>query len=105
MGWNNSFSRRKTLDLVNLDPKTLDLDKSIFAGLNIDKMLPQITCPVLMIYGNPELGSILTRDEAEHIVSTIPNCVFEFMEDVGHAPQQENPAKSFTMISNFLESL
>lgn len=68
-------------------------------------MLESVTQPALPIYGNPELGGLLRREQGEHIASKIRGCASEYMEGVGHTPYQEKPAETFTYIANFLESL
>ena len=107
LGDNSAFGRRKAKDLVQLDPDTLGqaLDRTAFDGFDPDSSLQAIRCPTLLIYGNTELGGIISQEDAERITSLIPDCAPEFMEDAGHAPNLSHPMQTCTLISNFLESL
>ena len=101
----NAQGRKWASWMSQLDPgpPAAALDRSLWEGVEVETMLQRISCPVLLIYGDPEKGSILTQEQVETIVSTIPDCVSDFM-DVGHVPH-EQPMQNAIILTDFLVSL
>ena len=60
-----------------------DLD-SYFEGFPNDAVDSRITCPVLLVGGNPQMGALLTQDDIERAVSVLPNAAGIVLETVGH---------------------
>ena len=56
--------RRRARCLSNVDPAIVSmmLDNSYMKDFDLDRVLPKINCPVLLIQGNPDLGGVF-RDE------------------------------------------
>jgi pimeloyl-ACP methyl ester carboxylesterase len=99
-------SRRKWASWISqLDPGPVAafFDKSHWEGFEAETTLKSISCPVLLIYGDPEKGSILTQEQVEYILSAIPDCVSDSM-DVGHVPHDQ-PVQNAAILTDFLESL
>lgn len=48
------------------------------------ELLKEITCPVLLLQGNPELGGVITDGEVEHTLSILPEAYHAYIEGVGH---------------------
>src|SRR5258708_27092974 len=63
------------------------------SGFDYERLLPLITCPVLIIQGNPTLGGLLTNEEIEHAMILLPHATVANMETVGHPlhTQQKEP--------------
>lgn len=93
--------------LSQLDPGPLEavLDGSLMEGFEPETMLKNISCPVLYIHGNPEKGGVLTKEQAEFIVSAIPDCVSEYWDDAGHATHANDLMRYVGAVTYFLESL
>jgi pimeloyl-ACP methyl ester carboxylesterase len=102
----NTWDRTRAVWLSQLDPGTLAaaLDKSLYAGFDAERLLKRISCPVLLIYGDPEKGSVLTREQVDVVRSAIPDCVADFV-DAGHMPRGTQPMQTVMILINFLESL
>jgi hypothetical protein len=66
-------------------------------------MLKDISCPTLLFHGNPEKGSVLTKEQTEFIVSAIPDCVSEYCDDAGHFGGDNQ--RHVEAVTTFLESL
>jgi pimeloyl-ACP methyl ester carboxylesterase len=104
----NAGGRAWALALSQLDPGAITavFDGSHWEGFDAETMLKYISCPVLLIYGDPEKewGSELTQEQVEYIVSAIPDCVADFV-DAGHGTHMEQPVQTAHIITSFLESL
>jgi pimeloyl-ACP methyl ester carboxylesterase len=102
----NTWDRTRALWLSQLDPGTVAaaIDKSIYEGYETEAMLKRISCPVLLIYGDPAKGSVLTQEQVDVIRTSIPDCVADFV-DAGHLPRSDQPMKTMMILINFLESL
>ena len=71
-------------------------------GHDTDALLRQITCPALLIQGNPELGAALQDDDLKYMVERISNCDVVHMQDIGHVlPSGE----SLLSVQKFIESV
>lgn len=80
------------------------LDKSVYDGFGVETTLKRISCPVLLIHGDPAKGSVLTREQVEAIRSAIPDCVADLL-DAGDRPRSDQPMKTLHILMHFLESL
>ncbi len=63
-------------------------------------LLPQITCPTLLVRGAE--SDILSRETAERMVREIPNCRLVEVPDAGHSVPLDNPAGFIAAIDGFL---
>ena len=89
------------------DPETLAmmLDGSSFAGWDPRKTLPQISCPTLLLQGNPELDALLTDDDVKLALRLLPNAEHVKFPLLGHALFMQQPKPVLKEISRFLSSL
>jgi len=77
----------KTLSM--LDPGVLDYHAEgradeYLAGFDLEKMLPSITCPVLLIQGNPSLGAMMTDESVASALDVLPDAISVYIEGSGH---------------------
>ena len=77
----------KTLSI--LDPGVLEYHaegrvNEYLAGFDLEKMLPSITCPVLLIQGNPSLGAMMTDESAASALAVLPDAISVKIEGSGH---------------------
>ena len=77
----------KTLSM--LDPGVLDYHaegraEEYLEGFDLVEMLPKITCPVLLVQGNPNLGGMLTDESVEFALAALPDAVSVLIEGSGH---------------------
>ena len=58
-----ALARKRAADLMKLDKKTIKavLDRTVFDGFNLDRLLSKVVCPVLVIRGNPELDAFIIK--------------------------------------------
>jgi pimeloyl-ACP methyl ester carboxylesterase len=109
VGVENAEKRQMAFRLSQLDPGPLEawFDRSIWEGFKPETMLKDISCPTLLIHGNPEIdwASVLTKEQAELIVSAIPDCVSDYWDDAGHGTHFIHSMRFVGVVTQFLESL
>ena len=66
-------------------------------------LLPQVTCPVLIIHGVDE--QLIPFHEAEMMKQHLPNSKLEIISGAGHLPNMEQPNKYNQAIREFILSL
>ena len=77
-------NRAETLSHVDPDVVLTILEDRHIEGYDTDALLRQITCPVLLIQGNPELGAALNDEDVKYMAERIQSCDIVHMQDVGH---------------------
>ena len=90
--------------LSHVDPAVVSsiLEDRHVEGYDTDVLLRQITCPVLLIRGNPASGSALRDEDVMYFVERLSHCEIVDMQDVGHGlPSGE----SLSRVENFLKSV
>lgn len=98
--------------LSQLDPEVLEFHaegriQEILENDNPDTWLPQISCPVLLLQGNPSLGGIMTDRDVEHALSVLPDVSHVLIEHAGHGLgfSTWEVAPLLRAVTDFLESL
>ncbi len=86
------------------DPETIAmlLAGSSFAGWDPRTILPQITCPTLLLQGNPELDALLTDDDVKLALALLPNGKHIKFPLLGHALFMQQPKPVLNAINAFL---
>jgi pimeloyl-ACP methyl ester carboxylesterase len=89
------------------DPETLamTLDGSSFAGWDPAQILPKISCPTLLLQGNPELDALLTDDDVRFALRLLPNATHVKFPLLGHALFMQQPKPVLNAMLSFLGSL
>lgn len=94
--------RAETLSHVDPDVVATILEDRHMEGIDPDTLLRQITCPVLLIQGDPNLGAALREEDLAYMMERIPNCDVVRMQDIGHGlPSGE----SLSRVETFLRSV
>jgi esterase len=62
--------------------------------------LTNITCPTLLVRG--EASDILSPEDAQRMVASIPNCRLVEVPDSGHAVPLDNPSGFLAAVRGFL---
>lgn len=95
----------KSLSLLDPDVLTMAIDGRATEGYDSDTVLRQITCPVLLLQGDPALGGALEDRDAEYAVSLLSRCTFVHLPGVGHGIHSWQPEAFRRVVVDFLESL
>jgi pimeloyl-ACP methyl ester carboxylesterase len=90
---------------MRTDPDVLSmaLDGSAYEKLQPKSILPQISCPVLLLQGNPELDALLTDADvatAKHLLRRVEHIKFPLL---GHALFMQRPRPVLEAITGFLD--
>jgi hypothetical protein len=64
-----------------------------------------ISCPVLIIQGNPAHGGLLTNEEIERALTLLPRIIIARMETVGHPLHTQEKEPVLFALTSFLETL
>ena len=98
--------------LCMLDPGVLDYHAEgrvdeFLEGFELEEMLHNISCPVLLVQGNPSLGGMMTNQSVEYALTELPDATHVLIEDAGHGlgldTWEVNPL--LRVIFGFLEPL
>jgi pimeloyl-ACP methyl ester carboxylesterase len=88
--------------LTDPDALAMTLDGSSFAGWDPAQILPKISCPTLLLQGNPELDALLTDDDVKLALQLLPNARPVKFPLLGHALFMQQPKPVLQAITTFL---
>lgn len=90
---------------LQTDPDTLAmaLDGSSYDGWDPQRVLPRISCPTLLLQGNPELGALLSDEDAELALKLLPDGELVKFQLLGHALFMQQPQPVLEAVVCFLE--
>ena len=95
-----------------MDPGVLEYHaegraREFLEGFDLDQILACITCPVLLLQGNPSLGGMMTNEVVKHVQSILPNTTHVLIEAAGHGLGLDTWEVSplIRAVTSFLESL
>ena len=74
----------KQMDSGVLDYHATGRVEDFLEGFELDKILEQIQCPVLLIQGNASLGGMMTNDAIKHVEAIVSNVEHAYIESAGH---------------------
>ena len=90
--------------LEGLDPQVLQaiIDDEQMKGVSLPALASRVTCPVLLLRGNPELGSALREQDVEFALRDFSDIQVLEMESIGHGIV---PIPLLPQVLAFLESI
>jgi pimeloyl-ACP methyl ester carboxylesterase len=97
--------RARTLSLLDPDVLTQVLDGSGTEKHDIEAYLQQISCPALLLRGDPALGGAIQDRDVERLISLFPACLIVPMPEVGHGIHSQQPVEFSNVVSAFLETV
>jgi pimeloyl-ACP methyl ester carboxylesterase len=95
-------------DLNRLDPAVWDVWMDLprnFEGWDTDGLLKKIRCPVLLQYGEQELGSIIYDGEAERAANLIKRGGILQIKGSGHSAMIAQPEEFLALASEFIREV
>lgn len=92
---------------IRTDPECLrmTLDRSSHAGWKPERILPRITCPVLLLQGNPELDALLSDSDLALAKRLLPHARHVKFPLLGHALFMQQPKPVLDEVLRFLATL
>ncbi|MFC2095585.1 alpha/beta fold hydrolase [Candidatus Bipolaricaulota bacterium] len=95
-----------------LDPATLshhaDGDGITYvAGIDMDAILAQVTCPVLLVAGDPSCGGVMSEEDVGYACDQLADAHHASLDEVGHGLglTTARPEQLLQAIDDFIESL
>jgi pimeloyl-ACP methyl ester carboxylesterase len=85
------------------DALAMALDGSSCGGWDPERVLPRISCPTLLLQGNPELGALLSDEDVELALKLLPNGERVRFHLLGHALFMQQPQPVLKAVASFLE--
>jgi pimeloyl-ACP methyl ester carboxylesterase len=92
--------------LSKADPEvfTFILDERAVEGYDVDALLRQVSCPVLLLKGDPALMGLEDK-VAERAVALLPHGTLVGIQEAGHNIHRTQPKAAVQAVAHFLESL
>jgi pimeloyl-ACP methyl ester carboxylesterase len=99
--------RSRAVALLQRDPEvvTFFLEDRAKEGLELDRRLGRISCPVLLLQGNVALGGALEDERAARARSLLADCSFRHFPEVGHGIHAEEPFAFCRVVADFVGAL
>lgn len=76
-----------------------------YAEYKIKDLLPRINCPVLIIQGNPALGSLMRDEDVKKALRLMPQARHISLKRAGHYLQMQDKESLRDAVVPFLDSL
>lgn len=100
-GWPDAEYLPWAVSKGQFDPRYYDLPYS--PGPALLDSLAQVTCPTLLVYGDPARGGLLTPLDADDCVSVATGALIAHqVPDAGHCVRRDAPAAFLTTVTAFL---
>jgi pimeloyl-ACP methyl ester carboxylesterase len=101
--------RARAFSLHQLDPEVLTfvVEDRAKEGYDLDVLLRQIACPVLLLQGNPAHGGALIDADAQRAAGQLAHGTHVYLPNVGHGIHAADgqPLAFARLVHDFLESL
>ena len=93
--------------LMQLDPEvyTFAWDGRLVEGYDMDAVLEQVACPVLLLQADPALGGLVDNELAAHVMTRLSQGTLVSIPEARHAILQSQAEAAMRAINKFLESL
>src|SRR5258708_14801535 len=94
--------------LHSLDPASLDylIDNRWLEGVDFEQLLPKVTCPALLVHGEPELGGAVRESDVTWFRERVPQSVAIQIKGAGHGIVREAPGQTaLAHVTGFLDAL
>jgi pimeloyl-ACP methyl ester carboxylesterase len=91
--------------LTDHETLAMTLDGSSFEGWDPAQILLRISCPTLLLQGNPELDALLTDDDVKLALSVLPHAKRVKFPLLGHALFMQQPKPVLNAVISFLQEL
>lgn len=97
----------RAIQLHQLDPAVLKpvLDGTLFGPDQPDVLLNRVGCPVHLLVGQAQQGSIVRMPDVQHALAQMPHGTHASIADAGHALHLEQPEAVVREVGGFLARL
>lgn len=93
--------------LLRVDPAVFDplLAGHWLDGYDLDTVLPRVTCPALLLAGNPAKGGMLEAATVDRAAALMPDCIRVDVPEAGHLLHWTHRETVLRLVTGFVESL
>jgi pimeloyl-ACP methyl ester carboxylesterase len=93
--------------LIQLDPEvyTFGWDGRLAEGYDMDAVLEQVFCPVLLLQAGPVFGGLVDDELAAHAMTLLSRGRLVSIPEARHSILQSQPRAAMRVVNEFLESL
>jgi pimeloyl-ACP methyl ester carboxylesterase len=95
--------RAKTLSMLDPEVLTQAIDGTATENFIAETDVEQITCPSLLLRGDPALGGVIDDEEIEWLKSILPRSLVVSVPGVGHNIHTQKPEAFSRAVAMFLE--
>ncbi len=85
------------------DALAMTMDGGAFEGWNARTILPQISCPTLLLQGNPEMGAMLSDADVKLAMDLLPRAESVKFPLLGHGLFMQQAKPVLQAVNTFLE--
>lgn len=75
------------------------------AGYRPERLLPHVSCPVLLLQGDPAERSLMSGEDVQHALRLLPDARHELLPGVGHGLHIQAPDDVLAVVTPFLQAL
>ncbi len=102
-GWSEAELEPWADAKLQFSPKVLSVyDSDNAAGVDWTAILPRITCPVLLMTSDPELGGIVTEESAAALREMVPQLEIEHISEAGHNIRRDRFDRYMEVVRGYL---
>lgn len=96
-------AKRQAVRWSRMDAEVLrsSINRTATRGWDVEGQLRRASPAGLLLQANPELGGVLTDDEAQRTLGLLPNVVHERWEDSGHGMHAQFPERFVKSVRSF----
>lgn len=94
--------------ILNIDPESVASIRNdrVFENFDLEQVLPQVTCPALLVRGEPEFGGLVRDNDVALLEAHVPNITTFQIRGEGHGIIWGPPGKTtLEYVTQFLKSL
>lgn len=97
---------RLRLDSIrSMKPKALEDALEGSLHWDTDGVLARLECPVTLVIGDPELGGVMTPEEAGHLMRIVDGAHAIQVDRVGHLVHDQRPDEWLTAVNGWIDEV
>ena len=97
--------RARSLILLDPDALTMEFDGRAKEHYDVDKLLPAVTCPVLLLRADPAMSPAISDDDEAQTKAALADLTVVRFAGIGHPISPTKPDLYARVVTDFLESL
>ena len=99
--------RSLSQSLQQLDPDVMRTFREgrMVGDFDAEALLRRISCPVLLLQGNPALGALMSDADVERTLALVPQARHKRFEDLGHGLHVQDAGQVLEAVAAFLAPL